>query len=80
MNTKITRLISGLIFIASGAAFAAQTGDKIDWKACDKEIKQYKCKGSDRDVWGCLEKYDDKLSKTCQGAHEKGDKLFKGKK
>ena len=60
--------------LSSTGSFAA---DKIDWKACDKEVKEFKCSGDDKSVWACLEKQDSKLSKTCQATHEKGDKLFK---
>lgn len=60
--------------MSSSGTFAAE---KIDWKACDKEIKEFKCTGNDKSVWACLEKHDEKLSKTCQVAHEKGDQLFK---
>ena len=60
--------------LSSAGTFAA---DKIDWKACDKEVREFKCTGDDKAVWACLEKHDEKLSKTCQATHEKGDKLFK---
>ncbi|MEY4447974.1 MAG: hypothetical protein RLZZ433_989 [Pseudomonadota bacterium] len=60
--------------LSSSGTFAA---DKIDWKACDKEVKEFKCTGDDKSVWACLEKHDEKLSKACQATHEKGDKLFK---
>lgn len=60
--------------LSSSGSFAA---DKIDWKPCEKEVKEFKCTGNDKAVWSCLEKHDEKLSKTCQGAHEQGDKLFK---
>lgn len=70
---KVTAL--ALTFaLSSTGAYAA---DKLDWKACDKEIKEFKCSGDDKAVWSCLEKHDDKLSKTCQSTHEKGDKMFK---
>jgi len=69
-------------FAALGFAFALSSvgtfaDEKIDWKACEKEVKEFKCTGNDKAVWACLEKHDEKLSKTCQVTHEKGDKLFK---
>jgi len=60
-------------------AVAAHADDKMDWKACDKEVKEYSCKGVDKDVWACLENHDDKLSKACQVVHAKGDDKFKAK-
>ena len=68
--------LAALIF-AGCVSLSVQAADKVDWKACDKEIKQYSCKGSDKEIWACLEKHDDKLSQSCQKTHEKGDKLFK---
>jgi hypothetical protein len=70
---KITAL-SCVLFLASTASFAS---GKLDWKACEKEVKEFKCSGDDKAVWACLEKHDEKLSKACQVTHEKGDKLFK---
>jgi hypothetical protein len=61
----------------SMAAQAAQAAETIDWKGCDKEIKEFKCTGDDKTVWSCLEKHDDKLGASCQKVHEKGDKIFK---
>lgn len=63
-----------VFFLSSTGAYAA---GKIDWKACEKEVKEFKCSGDDKSVWACLEKHDEKLSKACQATHEKGDKLFK---
>jgi hypothetical protein len=70
---KITAL-SFVFFLTSTASLAA---GKLDWKACEKEVKEFKCSGDDKAVWACLEKHDEKLSKACQVTHEKGDKLFK---
>ena len=70
---KITAL-SFVLFLTSTASFAA---GKLDWKACEKEVKEFKCSGDDKAVWACLEKHDEKLSKACEVTHEKGDKLFK---
>lgn len=64
-----------IAFVMSSAGTIA--AEKIDWKACDKEVKEFKCTGDDKSVWACLEKHDEKLSKACQATHEKGDKLFK---
>ena len=70
---KLTAL--AFAFAVSSSGVSANT--KIDWKACEKEVKEFKCTGDDKSVWACLEKHDDKLSKACQATHEKGDKLFK---
>lgn len=58
-------------------SFGAYAAEAIDWKACAKEVKEFKCTGDDKTVWSCLEKHDDKLGANCQKVHEKGDKLFK---
>lgn len=76
MSKKTATLLTSLAFAIS-LPLTALADSKMDWKACDKEIKEYKCSGSDKEIWTCLEKHDEKLSKTCQGTHEKGDKLFK---
>lgn len=57
--------------------FSSLGNDKIDWKPCEKEIKEYSCKGDDKAIWECLEKHDDKLSASCQTAHAKADAKFK---
>ena len=44
--------------VFAGTAYAA---DSMDWKACEKEIKEYKCTGDDKAVWMCLEMHDEKL-------------------
>jgi len=62
------------------AAFAitgAYAADKMDWKSCEKEVKEFKCSGDDKSIWACLEKHDDKLGPACQKTHEQGDKQFK---
>lgn len=74
---KIIYKLTALTFVAAVSTSGVIAADKIDWKACDKEVKEFKCTGNDKAVWSCLEKHDDKLSKTCQVAHEQGDKLFK---
>jgi len=71
---KVT-LIAGIF--ALGLSSPVFAGDAIDWKVCAKEMKSFTCAGSDKDVWTCLEKNDEKLSKECQTAHVKGDALFK---
>ncbi len=73
-NTLKLTAIAFSFVLSSTGAFAS---GKLDWKACEKEVKEFKCTGDDKSVWACLEKHDDKLSKACQGTHEKGDKLFK---
>jgi len=65
------------VVIALGLSTSVFAADKIDWKVCDKEVKAFSCSGSDKDVWTCLEKNDEKLSKDCQTAHVKGDAIFK---
>ena len=67
-------VVAASFVLSSTGTLAAE---KIDWKACDKEVKEFKCTGDDKSVWACLEKHDEKLSKACQATHEKGDKLFK---
>ena len=74
MNIQKITALSFVFFLTSTASFAA---GKLDWKACEKEVKEFKCSGDDKAVWACLEKHDEKLSKACQVTHEKGDKLFK---
>jgi hypothetical protein len=71
---KITLLATVFTLSLSTSVFAA---DKIDWKVCKGEMESFSCKGSDKDVWTCLEKNDKKLSKDCQTAHVKGDAIFK---
>ena len=71
---KLSALLSSLLLLAATSAMAAE---KLDWKACEKEIKQFSCTGDDKAVWSCLEKHDDKLSPPCQKVHEQGDKQFK---
>ena len=69
------KLIAGVIALGlSSTVFAA---DAIDWKVCAAEMKSFSCAGSDKDVWTCLEKNDEKLSKGCQTAHVQGDAIFK---
>ena len=63
-------------FVLASLAFSAQAADKLDWKSCEKEVKEFKCSGEDKAVWSCLEKYDDKLSAGCQKVHAAGDKVF----
>ena len=45
---------------------------EFDWKACKAEMEKF-CKGvtGDEKIWACLEKNDDKLSKTCDATHGK---------
>jgi len=69
-------LIIGLTILASSTLYAE---DKLDWSLCEKEVKEFQCEGSDKDIWSCLEKHDDKLSESCQKTHVKGDALFKKK-
>lgn len=55
---------------------AAPPAEKIDWKICEKEARDYDCKGSDEEIWQCLEKKDEHLGDLCQKEHRKGDKRF----
>jgi hypothetical protein len=48
----------------------------MNWTACQKEIAEFACKGTDKDIWECLEKHDTKLSKSCDAVHDTGDKAF----
>lgn len=63
----------GIVFMST-SIYAAEA---IDWKVCEKEIKEFQCTGDDKSIWSCLEKHDDALSKECQVSHAKGDELFK---
>jgi hypothetical protein len=67
-------LVSLLVF--SFNSFAEDK--KTDWKPCEKEMKEFGCKadGTDKEIWECLEKHDDKLSKRCQVPHNINDKKF----
>jgi hypothetical protein len=77
MHKTIAGLIAGFVIFA-GLPLATHAQEKIDWSPCEKEMKEFKCQGgTDQEIWACLEKHEDKHSKACQGAHEKGDKLFK---
>ena len=71
------RKFAALAFVAALSSTGTFAADKLDWKACEKEVKEFKCTGDDKAIWSCLEKHDEKLSKTCQVTHEKGDALFK---
>jgi hypothetical protein len=79
MRTRLILTLAGLPILAAAlvASAADPAAGKIDWKACEKEIAQFACKGSDQEVWSCLEKHDTELSQACQEPHAKGDKLFK---
>lgn len=66
-----------ILLMLSVVAFSAHAEEKMDWKACAKEVKEFKCSGDDKSIWACLEKHDDKLGASCQKTHEKGDALFK---
>ena len=72
----IVNIAATLALVTSLSAFAADK-DKMDWKACEKEIKEFKCNGDDKAVWTCLEKHDDQHSPACAKVHEEGDKKFK---
>ena len=67
------------VMLAAMFTVVAHAEDKMDWKACGKEVKEFKCKGSDKQVWACLKKQTDKLSKECQEVQAMGDEKFKGK-
>jgi len=75
----ISKLILVSLFSLSLSSFAADK-DKLDWTKCAKETAEYKCTGTDKEIYECLEKHDSDLSKTCQVVHEAGDKLFAPKK
>ena len=70
---QLIGLIAALAFVCAHAA----ENDKMDWKACEKEIKEFKCSGDDKAIWVCLEKHDDKHSPACAKVHEQGDAKFK---
>ena len=71
---KLIGLIAALAFVN---AQAADKVEKMDWRACENEIKEFKCAGNDKAIWACLEKYDDKHSPACAKVHEQGDAKFK---
>ena len=65
----------GACVVAIAAAFLLGTpagAAEFDWKSCKAEIEKF-CKGvtGDEKIWACLEKNDEKLSKTCDAAHGK---------
>lgn len=68
-----------MVLVILSISTVSLAAGKMDWKKCDREIKRFKCAGSDKDTWECLEKNDDKLSKLCQETHSEGDAVF-GKK
>ena len=43
--------LAALAFVAALSTSGAFAADKIDWKACDKEVKEFKCTGDDKSVW-----------------------------
>jgi len=79
MRTRWSWILAGALCLAAALATtpAVRAQDKIDWTACEKEIAQFSCKGSDEEIWTCLEKHDTELSSACQEPHARGDKLFK---
>ena len=71
----ISRKAIGACVAAIAATFSfssAAAAAEFDWKACKPEIEKF-CKGvtGDEKIWSCLEKNDEKLSKTCDAAHGK---------
>jgi len=73
---KTFALLASLVLLPLFAQAADPAPAKIDWKDCQKEIKDFACKGTDKEIWQCLEKHDDKLSESCDKVHEKSDKVF----
>lgn len=68
---------NAIFLVLSILAFGAQAADKIDWAACSKEMKEFKCAGDDKAIWACLDKNDSKLSTECQTPHTVADGQFK---
>ena len=71
------------LFVALGLAMPTFAADQttFDWSACKPEIQKF-CndeKGSEA-IYGCLQKHDAELSKTCDATHEKFEKLTDKKK
>jgi hypothetical protein len=66
--------VAGLGWAQQGRPPAVQ--EKIDWKICEKEARDYGCTGTDEQIWQCLEKQDERLEGACQREHRKGDKRF----
>ena len=67
------RAISTYIAAAAWLALANPVAAaEFDWKPCKAELEKF-CKGvaGDDKIWACLEKNDEKLSKTCDAAHGK---------
>jgi hypothetical protein len=50
--------------------------EKIEWKRCEKEARDYGCTGTDEEIWRCLEQHDANIEGECQKEHRKGDKRF----
>jgi hypothetical protein len=77
----IKRLVFALLLVSAfsvhaGEAAKDKSSEKIDWKSCEKELKEFGCKGSDKELWTCLEKHDGKLSEACEEVHEAADERF----
>ena len=72
MTNRRTTITALIFTVASFAAAAPAAAAEFDWKACKAEVEKF-CKGvtGDEKIWACLEKNDDKLSKTCDAAHGK---------
>lgn len=67
------------VLAVTGQAAEPKAEPKVDWNKCGKEIKEFSCKGTDQEVWTCLEKHSSKLSDDCEEVHEGLDERFEGK-
>ena len=61
---------------APALAFTNPAGYKADWQYCEAEIKKFKCEvamaKSEEDLYQCLLKHDEDLSKGCDNnSHSK---------
>ena len=71
----ISKKAVGMCVVAINVSLLSSSpavASEFDWKPCKAEIEKF-CKGvtGDEKLWACLEKNDEKLSKTCDAAHGK---------
>ena len=62
--------------LAASALVLPMKAFAFDWSACQKDIKTH-CKATDKtdkEIFDCLEKVENKLTKACYDAHEKYEK------
>ena len=81
MKSKLALALFAVMLAASPAfAFDNPAGHKVDWAPCEADIKKTKCedalKKGEEDLYQCLLKHDEDLSKGCDNdAHSKYETL-----